>query len=209
MAFFFLAQGLKAQKEPLGMPVWVLKYSPISLVDFFTPAVQFSGERFLSDHFSLNLDAGYLFNYPNLRGEILTGYRLRPSVRFYKASRRNPNAIKFKVFEFMYKDAYTKKSDWFCRQDCAYLENLQYWRKAETFALNAGFGRLYKVGNSMNVEWHLSWGLRSLEYSTKSLPSDAVMSGVDPFFFGNSPISGFYVFPSMVIGFKIGWILKE
>lgn len=218
---FLGSTGLFAQSEIVQpIPKLTLKYSPISLIDAFTPSIQFAVEQRIAKRQSLQYEAGYLTSFGGryVNQRPLEGYRIRLEWRRYKErdvlkAENNPhkNWIKFMGFQVMWKQHRVDRLEMFCRDDCNFFQNIDYTTQTSTIAAYWNFGWVYRTGR-FRMEFGTSAGLRYIDIKDKDIPENAIAVNTEfiPGLFYRAPgrdIS--FPFFSAVIAFKVGYILKN
>ena len=197
-----------SSKIPLSK--WAVKSSLGSLIDFATPSLQAAVEHRFAPHWSVQMEAGFIFQYgqgPATRlGQL--GYRLRPEIRYYFqkgwASKSNQNNS-YLALELMHRQVFETYRGWFLRQQGAYQELLEYNRVKVNFAGHIKYGNIEHFKNSpWFIEYGFGLGVRSLYIEERGLPPDAVRQEAQDLFILQRPANTLFILPSMVLTLKLG-----
>lgn len=219
--FLFLNLSLLLAQTTSTSPIpkWTVKYSPISLVDFFTPSIQFAAEQRIARRQSLEYEVGYLTNFDGryINPNPLQGYRLRVGWRKYRQidilkSENNPNKkwMRYWGLQMMWKQDFVDKEETFCRANCSYFQRIAYRTETSTIAAYWQLGWVYRVGR-FRLDLGVAPGLRIISIKDKGIPDDARIADFNFGSIFNRRPGNDIAFPffSAVLVLKVGYVLKE
>lgn len=213
-------------KSMYPAPVWALKWNPLALIDFSTPAIQLGAERRLGNKFSINAEAGYLMNFNNrafVGIDSRKGTRVRVEGRYYWDSFMNEEASTFIGFATVYRYTNEVRRSLIERFNNAYTEALDYHYIRHNFGAYFTTGGVFRfkrplksleknttVYSPLSIELSVGLGLRYTSVEPTQLPNDAVLiadSNTLTFEPQPSDAGTRYVAPSAQIGIRLLYIL--
>lgn len=204
IAFFLSITVSNAQIETdtVHLPANIFKFSPISLLDFNTPSIQFSYEKQLKNNAAIQMELGYITNpYRFLQKQ--QGYRARIELRRYDYWHTKSTKKGYIGAMIMVKQSFKDELSFFSRYDGLYLEKIAYQEIASGIAAYFTMGKQYLFKYNTSLEIGFAAGVRyvNLERQFDNLPSDAVL--ITRNLFDAEP--GAYIFPSVFPVLKLGY----
>lgn len=186
---------------------WLIKASLMSLLDVVSPSLQAAVEYRFAKHFSVQLQGGWVFNYPSFTGRErkLRGLRLRPELRYYfkdawsnKRSKGNQSLS----LEVLFRDITEYRRDWMLRHNRSYEQLIDYRRVKRNWGLHVKFNDLHHFRASpWFIEYGIGLGVRSVFIQNKDIPFDAETRGID---WLQRPVNILFILPSAVLTLKVG-----
>lgn len=198
---------LRMQNDTVYLPKHIIKFSPISLLDFNTPSFQFSYERSLENNAAIQFELGYINNviYDIFQFRPTQGYRARVELRrydYWHTTSKNKGYIGGMI---MLKQSFKEKDNYFDRFNGLYQERIRYQEVATGASAYFVMGKQFFLNNNTSLEIGLAAGLRYvfIGRGTASIPDDAQLQNsnlldVEP---------GSYIFPSIFPIFKFGYFI--
>jgi len=195
----------------------VVKFSFLNLMDFWNPSIQFGVEYRIAKNLYFQNEAGYLFSYQFTDSDFsdpgvlsTNGYRLRHEARYYPVGNGD------KLFNFYlnaqatWRQSFEDRRNTFCQADCSFFRDLDYEYQMSAFSITAGVGFQLVFDSGFTMDFSAAPGVRWITSKFKGVPDDAEM--LDPFWSGfegqwrEDP--GNYNVPNLVLGFKLGYVIK-
>ncbi len=195
-----------AERLPPDVPSHQIKISIIDCIDPFSPAFLLSYEQPFARTFALLAEGGYItsFNGRWVIGEQLEGYKIRGEVRWYDKP-MNARDRFYVGLQTMYKStSRAGLSGTFCRDDCAYFQDLEYSRATRVAAVHCsiGFSLVFSRHFVMDIGGFGGW--RFASRSNEGIPADATLLGESTGFFQfDGP--GRYSIPSLGFTLRMGF----
>ncbi|MCB0704064.1 MAG: hypothetical protein KDC34_02095 [Saprospiraceae bacterium] len=201
---FFRLISLQAQEAPAAEFYRLsLKFYPTFLVDFTGPSLEGGLEYRINEKWAVQQDFGYISTWDTryfLSVDDMVGFRFRTSIRKYFGSDGGYQAL-----AFGYKHVTRDRSDTFCREDCAYFEDIDYQLRGNDFSLHYLIGQkdeFWKIGL---VDLNVGAGLRLFKrVRTPELPEDAFFSGINDDFTFRVRTNKWLLIPSAIISISVG-----
>lgn len=202
--FIILYQFSFAQSDTI-LPKGIIKYSPMSLFNVLSPAIQVAYEKRLKGNKTLQFEIGYLGDFWNVEewGGLydFSGYRLKVERRnyfYYDGFARGGYIGGMIVF----KQTFDEKSDgWFSVYDRAFFQILPYRRMTSNLGFYCTVGKQYFLSENVVFEIGLAAGIRFLHSYYLGLP-DLVDNS---FTIYNGSRNDLSIFPSLYPTLKFGY----
>jgi hypothetical protein len=191
--------------DTIHLPKHIIKFSPISLLDFNTPSFQFSYEQKLKNSAAIQFELGYINNamYRVLALPPTQGYRARVELRRYDYWHTRSSKKSYIGGMIMLKQSFKEKNNFFSRFDGLYQERFQYQEISTGVAAYFTMGKQFFFNNNTSLEIGFAAGLRYVYVGRAfaDIPLDAQLRGNN--FLDVEP--GSYIFPSIFPIFKFGY----
>jgi len=174
-----IAQNIKAEEK--GSPSLIIKYSPVSVLDFYNPSLlQVGVEHRLSGKHFLEHEAGLISAYRiennfngNVQGTTKIGWRLQEEWRIYfneglRADKGNG------YFSLMATWRYSSYEDWVTvsSSDWNFFRTYQTKVEDELLALSPGLGMQMIWDNLLTVDFSANLGI-SYKRRSNGTPEDS------------------------------------
>ena len=204
-----LAASISAQTATNDLPYaprHQVKVSLIDCIDPFSPSFLLSYEQPFAGNFALLAEAGIStsFNGVWVTAEALEGYKIRTEVRWYDKPMKAGDRFYMGLQTMFKKTSRTDLSGTFCREDCAYFQDLTYSRVSRVAALHGSIGVSLVVSPHFVVDIGAFGGWRIADRRNEGIPDDATLLGEGTGFFQfDQP--GRYSIPSVGFAFRAGF----
>jgi len=183
-------------------PNLAIKFSLLPLLDY-TPALQFGLEIGTAKNQSLHVEYGYVKDY--FRSRDFSGYKLKGEYRFYKAVSNEPNILKFRGIQYMYKQVINPASAFVWRNSQTYQEFVSYKILNRTNSIFAIGGFAFNTSKPVGFEASFGLGYRRFEVSLIDLPDDATVDwDINRNIFQPSRPGVFHM-PGLFFNFRVLW----
>lgn len=213
-SFFVKAQEMEKKRT------WNVKTNVTSLIDIFSfPTVQFALGKRISEHVSVNIEAGNQFyKIPEVDTVLLVqkGYKLNADCRFYFS-----HLLKYKIFEklngsyigiqgYYRKNQYTSSFSYHPNNDTLTVFEDRFGVKKTVWGFNCLFGYELIYQNRFICDVYLGIGFRNKKIinTDRQFTDNYVLTGTDmvPYFqYSNlSESSGQYA--NITFGVRIGYL---
>jgi hypothetical protein len=198
-------------------PRFILKYSPISHLDFYNPVLfQLGLEHRLSDQLYLEHEVGLISAFRNQNGrdnegQYKWGWRLQEEIRYYYNQAPQWNSLNA-YLSGLATWRNTSFDNWVTAsyRNGAYFRNFEAEVEEEIFALAFGIGAHILWDKVITIDMSAHYGVKYME-RTSGVPNDADWFLDDS---GSGWISPFEVrderegfFPHFIFSLKVGFIL--
>lgn len=193
--------------DTIHLPKHIIKFSPISLLDFNTPSFQFSYEQKLKNSAAIQFELGYINNAMyHVLFQPTQGYRARVELRRYDYWHTRSSNKSYIGGMIMLKQSFKEKNNFFDRFDGLYQERIQYQEISTGVAAYFTMGKQFFLNNNTSIEIGFAAGLRYVYISRgfADIPDDAQLEGNNLFNFE----PGSYIFPSVFPIFKFGYCIQ-
>lgn len=185
-------------------PKFAVKYNPTALLDLLTPAHQFAVEYKIVNNISGQTEIGYInHNLTPIRKEnnhSFSGFKIRNEVRlYYKSNKFNNNF--YLAPEILIKQFDQTRTRYVLRFGGMYQQKMNVSTTSKAFAVHLKIGGQSMLFQNSNFifDYYAGAGIRYL-HKTNDLPEDAELE--------NAWSLENDVFPSIVIGVKIGYAIS-
>lgn len=188
-------------------PVWILKFSPLALIEIPQPSVQFAIEYRLSNALCLQHEIGWLppMNSQGIfeSGEKYNGGKFKTELRFYfedDVLRNEKYHRSYLAFEGLYRIRVVRKEGWYHMNTGAFSQWLELYQNRQQFAFHVKYGKQARISRKHGVylDYYAGIGLRKY-YSTHSYITKDLQGIPDK----TEEIYDFLT-PSISLGFKLG-----
>lgn len=202
-----IGSNAQVQTDTIPLPEHIIKFSPINLLDFNTPAIQFSYEKKLKNNAALQLELGYINElfYSDWLVQPVQGYRAKFELRRYDFWHTKSTKKNYIGGMILLKQSFKEKNGLFNRYDGLYQQHIKYQDISTGFGAYFTMGKQFILNNNMSIEIGFAAGFRYLylERTLNKVPSDAELQTSR--LFDVKP--GSYIFPSAFPVFKFGYYL--
>jgi hypothetical protein len=200
--FASITASLYSQNK-LDTSKYLLRFSPLALVDPYQPNFTFGGEYRISKKCAIGLDYSHLLDVQNAQNKKVNGFIIRPTFKYFLSK----NNTAFFELDFFYKRSYWNETKGVGQE---YVGTLPSYYKIESFEVNksvfevnAKFGsRSALIENYIYLEFYCGIGLRHVGNSyINSYPNDLYISL--PFFESNLGNKTQYTIPSISFALRV------
>lgn len=209
------AQEVVIDTVPFYRPDWSIKFVPAALVST-TPAIQFAVERRTFTDQAIQLELGYIKNYPDLP-TTLDGFKLRGEYRFYNLLNKKDayhKAVKPNFFygvHYLYKQFDATGKAFIFREQLGYQERVDVTVAHKSHAIYAVAGDIFHFKNRFFMEFVFGLGIRSTSIYVRDFAEDAsLVSDISTNTFidltdGRDELG----FLDMLLSFKVGYVIQR
>lgn len=214
---FISAQAQKEENDNYGYipELRVSVLSPIALLDL-KPFMEASVEKKMYKRNALEFALGvylpnHISDYDPLGNEediSRAGFRLRVNWKWFdKQFKSRPHYNSYISPELLFNYHTFKSSDWYDRFEDAYQEYLTTTSRTTSLGIGFKIGEQYFTkNNKFYIDQFMGLGLRLQHISFKNAPED-ITTGSNGGAIGRP--AGTYYFPYIVLGLKLGIVLKK
>lgn len=209
-------EALSESHTTEGVARWVVKFSPLALLDPFGPTFAVYAEQFLTPQKSLEYEAGYMYYGGIGFKKNSNGYRLRAAYRYYWSPFfQNPKSNWYLAPAILYKQAWDRREQFIWRQNFAYQQNIFYTTSLQTISATLNVGCHFSVGDRTTLDISTGLGYKRNFIKINNLPSD-IQNPTIPFTYlidldDKTPTqkTDFKTdFFSVALAFKIGYLIQ-
>ncbi len=197
----------QTRADTVHLPTHIIKYSPLNVLDFNTPAIQFSYEKKLKNSAALQLELGYINKLFHNESYVrpLQGYRAKFELRRYEYWHTKSTNKSYIGGMLLIKQSFKSKEGLFNRYDGLYRERFSFQEVSTGGGLYFTMGKQFFFSNRMSLDIGFAAGLRyvNVQRSLNNIPDDAVLEREQLF----DVLPGSYAFPSVFPVFKLGYCI--
>ena len=194
---------MQAQEGEAEYQQFGIKFLPSFLFDFTGPSLEGGLEYRFAENWSIQQDFGYISTWDEryfIRVDDIEGFRLRTSIKRFTYDDGGYQAL-----ALGYKNVMRFRSETYCREDCAYFEEIDREVLTHDFSAHYLFGIKSEVWNFGIIEVSGGAGLRAFRRtSSPALPEDAFIAG-----FERSGLrireDRWFVIPSILLCLQVGF----
>lgn len=204
LSVFLLAASLASAQfgqEVTGeVPSHQVKLSLFDLLDPYPPSLVIGYEQSFAKQFGAFAEAGPAFNS---EGNRIRGIKGRGGLRFYRPPNQNGDRA-FWGLQVMYKDYKRSKTGTFCRDNCAYFQELDYDHQGKVTDVHGAYGKQFMISSHFILEISGFVGRRWSDRKETGIPEDAELVEEQSDFIGFEA-TGKTSFISIGMHFRIGY----
>ncbi len=191
-------------------PPYVVKTTPLNLINPFQQSVDVSADIPLSSRWGLEMGIGLVldsWSWAPHKGETYKGLKLKPAIKYYTQLLTGGNNDYISL-AFKYNNIQNSRYVNVTRQGGQYTEWMFQRKHLLTWGAAFRMGSQLYLGNRKRwmIEPFVGAGIRQLRVSQHDLPLDAELLVEERIFNLDRP-SGIYTTPDISLGFCFGWAI--
>jgi hypothetical protein len=194
-----VATAQTRQADDLKIPRHQVKFSLLDVIDPVPPSLLFSYEQPFLKNYALIAEGGPVVAFD---GREISGIKLRGEVRWYDKPTSAGDRL-YLGLNLMHKRYTRFKSDTFCRDNCAYYQELDYTLDSKVTAAHLSLGLSIMAGPHFVIDLGAMGGWRVADRSTGEVPEDASLVNENDFILFEQ--IGHYSYPSVGFVCRLGF----
>jgi len=189
--------------------VFILKFAPLSLVDFIYTTIQFAGEISFKDKTSYQLEIGYMSNFLSIRENNNQGYRIRSELRFYKKQNYQGIYLTPEILLINVKYDYQRRfsKDTLYLYDSSYIDIIKIKKIVLAATFKIGYQRIFK--SNIVLDFYGGLGLRYINTKHLFFPQTGYLYQYVDCFDCQDDVEGDRFIPNVSLGFKVGYLFSR
>ncbi|MBW8050211.1 MAG: DUF3575 domain-containing protein [Cytophagales bacterium] len=188
--------------------VFILKFAPLSLVDFIYTTIQFAGELSLKDKTSYQLELGYMSNFLSIRENNNQGYRIRSEVRFYKKQNFQGIYLTPEILFINVKYDYARRfsKDTLYPYSSSYIDTIEIKKIVLAATFKIGYQKIFK--SNIVLDFYGGLGLRYINTKHLFFPQTGYLFQHADCWSCQDDTEGDRFIPNVSLGFKVGYLFN-